>query len=284
MRFLIASMMLASLIVMSTGCICGPGGYGAYGPGYVGGCGEIAGCDSCGSGGCEPTCGFNGGYEPACGFDGGCGDPGCGCGGPVCDPCCINPCAVVCGLFRSIGSCIFGCGGCNSGCGTLYVDEWASCPPACCDPCNSCGDYVGGGGCGCGGGCDGGSCGPVGPACGRGLASIWGFRYMGTSCGGGGCGCSAGSCGSYGSSGGCGCQGHSVEVGYSHGGYSNGEIIHEQGPSLHPQILPQQNVPHAVEPPAETLPKPKPSQANARRTPAHLVRGSQATRVSQVRR
>lgn len=283
MRFLIASMMLASLILMSTGCICGPGGYGPGG--YAGG-GPI-GCDSCGSGGCEPSCGFGGYVEPSCGcgqptcgFDGGCGEPSCGCGVAACDPCCINPCAAVCGLFRSIGSCIFGCGGCNSGCGALYIDEWASNPPDCCDPCDSYGQFTGGHG-----GCDGcGSCGgTTGPACGRGFASIWGFKYLGHG-GGGGCGCTAGSCGSYGSSvghggGDCGCQGHSVEV-----GYPQGEIIHEQGPSVYPQIMDQQPVPHKVEPPAETLPKPKVSQTYGRGTQARLVRGSQQSSVSRVRR
>ncbi|QDV11819.1 hypothetical protein CA51_16950 [Rosistilla oblonga] len=287
MRFLIASMMLVSLIVLSTGCVCGPGGYPLCdsGPGYA------SGCDSCGPGGCEPSCGFDGGYmEPACGIDGGCGEPSCGCGPAACNSCCINPCAFVCGFLRDIGSCIFGGGGCQSGCGSLYIDEWASCPPACNDPCNNHGQYVGGGGCGCGGGCDGG--GGVAPVHGRGLASIWGFKYMGgSSCGGGGCGdgcgCTAGSCGSYASggscgSGGCGCQSQSYNVGYSHGGYSHGEIIREQGPSLQPQIMEHQTVPHAVEQPADTLPQPKVSQTSSQNKSARLVRPSQPT--SYIRR
>ena len=88
---------------------------------------------------------------------------------------------------------------CGSGCGEVYIDEWASNPPDCRDPCSGA-DWVGGS---CGSGsCGGGSCG--GSGC---VASCWqpgdllrrfGFALLGgRNCSGvessAGCGCS--SCG-----------------------------------------------------------------------------------------
>jgi hypothetical protein len=32
---------------------------------------------------------------------------------------------------------------CGDGCGEKYWTEWAADPPACCEPCNNCGEYVG---------------------------------------------------------------------------------------------------------------------------------------------
>jgi len=66
---------------------------------------------------------------------------------------------------------------CGAGCGDVYCGEWMSDPPACGDPCDSCGDAS------CGG-CHYGCWNPL-----RGLAHLWGYRYAA-----GGCdiGCDAG--------------------------------------------------------------------------------------------
>lgn len=53
---------------------------------------------------------------------------------------------------------------CGAGCGDVYRGEWMSDPPACGDPCGSCGEYECGG---CGGCWN-----PL-----RGLAHLWGYRY-----------------------------------------------------------------------------------------------------------
>jgi len=70
-------------------------------------------------------------------------------------------------------------GGCQSGCGEMYVDPWINDPAECCDPCDSCGNY------------NGQSCGSCRPML-SGTKSIWGYRYAGgsgcdgcDSCGGG---------------------------------------------------------------------------------------------------
>ena len=92
-----------------------------------------------------------------CGGYGDCGDCGVA-------PCRNRP------ILRGLGH-LFGCG---SGCGEVYYDEWCNDPPACCDPCDSCGNFAGGGGCGCG------WWNPL-----AGLANLWGYRYapMGGCCG-----------------------------------------------------------------------------------------------------
>lgn len=57
------------------------------------------------------------------------------------------------------------CGGCNSGCGEIYIDPWIN-EPARCDPCDSCGNY------------NGQTCGSCRPVL-SGLATLWGYRYDG---------------------------------------------------------------------------------------------------------
>ena len=32
---------------------------------------------------------------------------------------------------------------CCDSCGEKYCSEWSNDPPACCEPCNNCGDYIG---------------------------------------------------------------------------------------------------------------------------------------------
>lgn len=142
------------------------------------GCGPSCGDGCCGAE-CGPSCGDACGAEcgPACGScgdvcGGACGDV---CGGPCCSPCGYpwGPLSWVMGVFRSClhcgtycgGGCGGGCGGaCGGGCGELYWSDFHSQPPDCCDPCDRCGNWTGGGyygggcGSGCGGGCAGGHC------------------------------------------------------------------------------------------------------------------------------
>lgn len=145
------------------------------------GCGDACGCDGrsmagrmwCGDCGCGPhkplinvctgpeCCG---GCDPACGCEVGCGDaPGCGCEvgcGDTCGGCvkrccpffetlgyglkCVGREAV--GVVRAVGAPLGLCCPCGrscGGCGELYWNEWHSDPPACCDPCDDCGNWVG---------------------------------------------------------------------------------------------------------------------------------------------
>lgn len=137
---------------------------------------SMAGQRWCGDGCCGPSkplinvctgpeCG--GGCDPGCGCEPGCGvEPGCGC-----EPSCgVGGCGSTCGLgggcsncpvaetlvfgVQSIGAefrrllsplglccpCGSGCGGCD---GEKYWSEWHNDPPACCDPCDQCGNWVG---------------------------------------------------------------------------------------------------------------------------------------------
>ena len=123
------------------------------------GCGPVCDCGPVCA--CEPTCGCEPVCEPACGCGDGCGG-GCDCCGP-CDGRCggcapLGPCGwngwgtdwqairagwvECCPLLKPSmwGACQSGC----SGCGEVYVGEWISDPPACCDPCPS---TCGGGNC-----------------------------------------------------------------------------------------------------------------------------------------
>ena len=59
---------------------------------------------------------------------------------------------------------------CGAGCGDVYRGEWMSDPPACGDPCDSCGEATCGGCYGCWN--------PL-----RGLAHLWGYRYAPGGCG-----------------------------------------------------------------------------------------------------
>ena len=93
-----------------------------------------------------------------------CGDP---CGGPGCNTCCFswprpivwNGCCNECGPgpCESCCDCPQECGIlpwfyrnriCKQGCGDIYVGEWVSDPPDCCDPCDPChGCFTGPQGC-----------------------------------------------------------------------------------------------------------------------------------------
>ncbi|QDT68092.1 hypothetical protein MalM25_10040 [Planctomycetes bacterium MalM25] len=139
---------------------CGPRGYD-YASQKWQGCGDcqphkplINVCTGSGCcGGCEPACGCEPGCgcEPSCGCEPACGVGGCGstcCGGPCGGRCRVGQHLAfgvksICSEFRCLlaplGLCNTGCGGC----GELYWNEWHSDPPACCDPCDDCGNWVG---------------------------------------------------------------------------------------------------------------------------------------------
>ncbi|MEQ8848492.1 hypothetical protein [Botrimarina sp.] len=133
---------------------CGVGGCSLAGQKWCGGCDcgparpLINVCEGPACGACDPGCGC----EPACGV-GGCGDV---CGG-LCGGCGRCPVAqnVAFGLhsigaelrrlLSPLGLCCPGgaCGGCGGCDGELYWSEWHNDPPACHDPCDDCGNWVG---------------------------------------------------------------------------------------------------------------------------------------------
>ena len=67
---------------------------------------------------------------------------------------------------------------CKVGCGELYWDEWKSDPPACCDPCDNCGNWTGPQGCGP----------PFWCRVFSGIHSLWGYRGAGSCATCDGCG------------------------------------------------------------------------------------------------
>lgn len=134
--------------------------------------------------------------------------------------CCIDPspCGTGCGPAAWMAH-----QSCSNGCGEFYVDEWYNHPPQA-DPCNACGDYVGGtshGACGCGE-----------PACVpllHRLSCLWGIRYVGHGCDAGCSSCAGGAMmheGHVASGGHTGCAscGGGQLV---HSGLSGGEVIYD---------------------------------------------------------
>lgn len=179
--------------------------------------------------------------------------------GCCCFPC-LNPCGGCC-LPRTItwnGGCnecgpgapCGGCGlwpglcsgrNCDQGCGEVYVNEWVSDPPDCCDPCDQChGQFTG-------------NCGPccLGPAQ-RILSAFHGYRY----CPRPWCGpwkpifnCCPTACGPA-CGPGCGCGGHAGEMAYG-GEMAHGADVYYEGPPVgHPSATHVQPQPHAEPAPA----------------------------------
>lgn len=139
--------------------------------------------------------------------------------------CCVqsSPCGTGCGPGAWMAQ-----QSCANGCGEFYVDEWYNHPPQC-DPCNTCGDYVGG--------CSHGSCGCSEPACVPLLSRLWGMRYVGPCCDTGCSSCDGGIMHeghvvSGGHSTGCAScasgHGHAGHMGTpSHMGSGDGEVIYD---------------------------------------------------------
>lgn len=97
---------------------CSTGGYGVD---------RLTPCkDNCASGGCATgvECGQSCGTKA-------CGSGGCNTVGPGCCP----------QKRWTLLKALFGCTGCN---GELYWNEWYNDPPACNEPCDQCGNYIGG--------------------------------------------------------------------------------------------------------------------------------------------
>lgn len=121
MRSVMLATLLAGALVVSQGCcgVCGPCNQGCFDSPP---CGMTCGA-TCGAA-CSPC-------DEGCGPCGDCGPCGYGAceGGPI---------RWVLGVLG------IHCGGCDGGCGECYRGDWCSDPPAC-DPCDRCGNYMGGG-------------------------------------------------------------------------------------------------------------------------------------------
>lgn len=132
---------------------------------------------------------------------------------------------------------------CGKGCGEIYLGEWISDPPDCCDPCDNCGNWIG----------HQGYC-RLGPAQ-RVLAALHGYRYCPPPNCGPVCGplCQKPACGSCGTCGPvCGCDRCGGAGCASCGGQlAHGASIHYEGPSIrhgsshvpdmHPQSILEEN-------------------------------------------
>jgi len=120
----------------------------------------VVGCGTA-CGGCSVECGYRhgGGCVDSCGADpcscgtciepcaAGCCETGCEVAGPCVRPC-RGPLAFVLGLLHPKTYC-------GNACGDAYYGSFLSDPPDCCDPCDQCGNFTGGGT------CAGGACGDV---------------------------------------------------------------------------------------------------------------------------
>lgn len=164
---------------------------------------------------------------------------------------------------------------CSNGCGEFYVDEWYNHPPQC-DPCNACGDYVGG--------CEHGSCGCSEPACVpllHRLSCLWGIRYVGPGCDSGCSSCHAG---------GVVHEGHIVSSGHStgcascangghavHSGSHGGEVIYD-GPvrGAAPKVTPTPAQPTPAKPQAEPSVAPMPDAGTTTRSTSPALRKKSA--------
>jgi hypothetical protein len=176
-RWLLAAAALAALA--GSGCCC-------YGP--------QAGCNSCGP--------FAGGVCCLC-----LPKPIIWCGN--CNECGARPgedcaCPTDCGLLPGLRRCL----SCGKGCGEIYVGEWLSDPPDCCDPCDQCyGQWIG----------PHGYC-HLGPMQ-RLLAAVHGYKYCPKPCCNEGCGgCTKVACHSCGGAGCATCGGGHELALPGHGG------------------------------------------------------------------
>jgi hypothetical protein len=192
---------LVSSLIVGSGCCCVPN--------QCGPCGTYGGASCI----CLP--------RPIV-WEGGCNE--CAPPGQSCGDCCFE-----CGLFPFLRRGLT----CGKGCGEVYVSEWISDPPDCCDPCDQCGNWTG----------PQGYC-HLGPLQ-RVLAALHGYRYCPRpNCGpwaplcSRGCG---GPCGSCGCGPVCGCE-HCGGAGCaSCGQAAHGASIYYDGPmpAVEGTIVPQ---------------------------------------------
>ncbi len=136
MKRTLATLLIAGLCLLGTGCADCGWVYRPFGPGTL--CtGEP--CGSCGCG------------APACAS---CAAPECTPCQPTpaecpchtaCDPCesacpgtCGSPCGPLSWLFHLLNA-----GYCGDGCGEIWWGDFHSAPPSCCEPCNRMGEWTG---------------------------------------------------------------------------------------------------------------------------------------------
>lgn len=139
MKRIILLGLIAGLLTGSSGCclldqlLCPPFGPGtACNPEHcVGGCGSTCATP------CIPDCG------PTCAEP--CVEP---CIEPPCDPCAPacgpDPC-LPCGPLTCLANLFRVPSWCGDGCGEMYWGDFHGDPPDCCDPCDRCGNFTGGG-------------------------------------------------------------------------------------------------------------------------------------------
>lgn len=210
----VCALVVVSLAGLAGGCCCCPTSCGPGGPCEVG-CFCLpkpivwtGGCNECGPGPCT-SC------------SDGCGD-----------------CGILACLRRGLT--------CGKGCGEIYINEWVSDPPDCCDPCDQCyGQYTG----------------PHGTCClgpfQRLLAAFHGYSYCPKPCCGPVCGglCNRGGCGPV-----CGCGG--VGCDSCGGGAPHGAVL-SGGPSFDAGY--QEGV---LPPPAQMRMSPTPAHTHG---PTHSI-------------
>jgi hypothetical protein len=166
---------------------------------------------------------------------------------------------------------------CSNGCGEFYIDEWYNHPPQC-DPCNTCGDYVGQhAACGCGEP----TCVPLLHR----LSCLWGIRYVGPGCDAGCSTCSGGAAMMHeghvvhsGHSSGCAsCAsgGHASHVG-PHAGSHGGEVIYD-GPvrNMAPKAAPSAQ-PTPAKPTTPPAASPMPDAGTTTRSTSPALRKKSA--------
>lgn len=142
----------------------------------------------------------------------------CGPPGESCADCCGE-----CGIFPALRRGLT----CGKGCGEIYISEWISDPPDCCDPCDACGNWVG----------PNLACNP-GPLK-RVLAALHGYRY----CPRPDCGQVCGLCPTGGRGGCCGDVAFGGEVIVPHGAdiYYHGPAGGPQVPHIEPKSILEEN-------------------------------------------
>ena len=228
------ALLVSSLV--ASGCCCFPGNCGPHGHGYGGEC-----CF------CWP--------KPIV-WNGSCNE----CGPGPCESCadCCGECGIIPFLRRAKT--------CGMGCGEIYVGEWISDPPDCCDPCDQC--Y------GCWTGPHGDCC--LGPFQ-RLLAACHGYKYCPKPCCGPSCGgfCHRGSCGP-----GCGCEGgaHGVMLGgMAHGAEFSEDVLPPPTPM---KLTPTHAEPHSILEENWNIPRSKPVPGK----PIHKAQQPPRNQMSGVRR